>query len=76
MPHKSVNQIEPHEVQIIRRGEVEHSSRLADAVHFAHGRARVRNVLDRFAGDDHIKRIVVKGHLLRIGLNVGNPIRQ
>ena len=55
MSYGSVNQVKPHEVQIIRCGEVEHASRLADAIHFAHGRARIRNVLDRFAGDYDIK---------------------
>ena len=55
MSYGSVNEVKPHEVQIIRCREVEHSSRLADAVHFANGRAWVWNVLDRFAGDNDVE---------------------
>ena len=76
MPYGSVNQVETHEVQIIRRGEVERAPRLADTIHFPHGRARVRNVLDRFAGDDDVKSIIVKGHLLRVGLHVSDTVRE
>src|ERR1700747_1192300 len=55
MPYGSVNQIEAHEIEIIRSSEVKRAARSADTVHFAHGRARVRNVLYGFARYDHIE---------------------
>src|SRR5579864_8135807 len=75
MPDGSVNQVKPHEVQIVRGRQIEHASGLADAVHFAHGRARIRNVLDRFAGNDEVKSIFFKGHVLRVGLHVADTVR-
>lgn len=69
MAEAGVDFVEAHEIKIVGSGEEKTSTRASDAEHFAESVLNPGKMLDGFAGDEDVERIVSEGEILRVTLN-------
>src|SRR5580704_6264022 len=63
-----VQVVEAHEIEIVRRRQEKCAAGAGNAGHFPKRRAGIRQMFDRFAGDDRVKGVLRVRQVLSIGL--------
>src|SRR5713226_4484778 len=60
MTEARIDFVQPHEIEIVGRREEEFASGPRDTVHLGNGRLHLRQVLDGFAGNHYVERLIGK----------------
>lgn len=75
MTESCIDFIQAHKVEVVRRGEKKLASGSCDAVHFRDGPLYQRQVFNRFARQNNVKRVIGERQVPSIALDDGTQRR-